>query len=159
MTPTTDSTAAVGTKTVTTTVFDLDMFDDVKLTKQVAIPPVPQTLEEALAAVGNDTEKLLRVIHEGLTADAVDTAKTTLEGFSIVSEDGTPGAIYTGNYADEDKGKLINGGILALAKIYGYDKSLSVEKKRALKAQAVEFMRSNPAMLESLKNSGATTAE
>ena len=146
MTPSTGFTA-----TVTRTVFDLTAFDDVKLTKTISLPSQPSTLEEALAACGNDTSKLLQVIHEGLQAEAKSAAYDDIGGFQVVSEDGEATMPYTGNYAQGDKGKLINNAILALAKINGWDKSLPPEQKTALKAKATSFLRDNPAMLASLQ--------
>ncbi len=136
---------------VTRTVFDLTAFDDIKLSKPFTPPAAPTTLEEALQAVGNDTSKLLAVIHEGLISEARATAYETMEGFMVVAEDGSATEAYTGKFADEEKGKLINNAILSLAKINGYDKSLPKEKKAALKEKATAFLRDNPAMLASLQ--------
>lgn len=136
---------------VTRTVFDLASFDDVKLSKPFNPPSAPTTLEEALAAVGNDTSKLLSVIHEGLISEARQNAYDAIDGFFIVTEDGVSDTPYTGKFADDEKGKLINNAILALAKINGYEKSLAPEKKKALKDKAISFLRDNPAMLASLQ--------
>ena len=136
---------------VTRTVFDLASFDDVKLSKPFNPPSAPTTLEEALAAVGNDTEKLLSVIHEGLISEARQSAYNQIDGFFVVDETGVTDQPYQGKYADDEKGKLINNAILALAKINGYEKSLAPEKKKALKDKAVSFLRDNPAMLASLQ--------
>lgn len=138
------------TKTTQRTVFDLQKFDDVKLVKEFAVPAKPTSLEEALAAVGNDQSKLLEVIHSGLTAAAANDAYNNIEGFKVVGEDGEPSEPYTGKYADEDMGKKINAAILSLAKLQGYDKSLSPAKKNELKESATNFLRSNPAMLASI---------
>ncbi len=148
MTPTTSN----GTAKVTRTVFDLTAFDDVKLVKPaVALPNKPTSIEEALAAVGNNAAKLLDVIHEGLVAEAKAVAYDNIEGFQVVNEDGSVGEVYTGKYADEDKGKLINNAILSLAKMQGYDKSLPPERKRELKEKATSFLRDNPAMLATIQ--------
>jgi hypothetical protein len=141
-------------KSVTRTVFDLALFDDVKLTKQVQLPTKPATLEEALVAVGHDKEKLLAVIYEGLVADACDAAKGQIEGF-VLAEDGDAGEAgqpYQGKYADEEKGKKINLAILALAKMNGYEKSLPAEKKAELKNEAIEFLRNSPKMLATIQS-------
>jgi hypothetical protein len=156
MNPTTEtneaaSTNEVATKSVQRTVFDLTAFDDLKLTKEVALPAKPTSIQEALAAVENSTPRLLEIIYEGLIADATSKAWDQIEGFHIVNEDGEAGELYTGKYADEAKGKLINAAILSLAKMQGYDKNLSREKKRELKEKATEFLRSNPAMLQSIQ--------
>lgn len=148
MTPTT---VTLPTAKIQRTVFDLTAFDDVKLVKTVTLPTAPTTLEEALAAVGNDSEKLLKVIHEGLVSETKSAAYESIEGFQTLNEDGTPGDTYAGKFADEEKGKLINNAILSIAKINGYEKSLTPEKKRELKDRATAFLRDNPAMLASLQ--------
>lgn len=145
MTPT-----AIETQTATMTVFDLKTFDDVKLTLDVPLPAKPTTLEEALAAVGNDSQKLLDVIHEGLAADAIVQAKKNPHQFFVV-EDGTQTTkLYDGTFADEAKGKLINNAILALAKMNGFEKSLDPKKKAELKERATQFLRENPSMLSNI---------
>lgn len=150
-TMTTGTPAPTPTQAATMTVFDLTAFDDVKLFLAVPLPPKPTTLEEALAAVGNDTAKLLEVIHEGLSADAIDRAKSNPHSFYIVDDDGKPtSTLYTGKFADEDKGKLIGNAILAIAKMNGYEKSLPREVKASLKEKATQFLRDNPAMLSSI---------
>src|SRR4051812_33131412 len=93
------------TKTTQRTVFDLQKFDDVKLVKEFAVPAKPTSLEEALAAVGNDQSRLLEVIHSGLTAAAANDAYNNIDGFKVVGEDGEASEPYTGKFADEEMGK------------------------------------------------------
>jgi hypothetical protein len=143
MTPTTQA-----TKNVTKSVFDLQKFDDVKLTRTVTMPAKPATVEEALAAVGNDKQALLNVIYDGLCERAVESARTQSDGWLTVDEDGEPSEPYTGQPVSEEKGKAISLAVLNIAKAAGYDKSLSKDKKRELKAQAMEFLRSNPLMIQ-----------
>jgi hypothetical protein len=139
------------TRKVTRTVFDLTAFDDVKLEKTVTLPTKPTTLEEALQAAGNDTAKLLDLIHEGLISEAVEKSREDISGFKVVGEDGQATEAYDGKFADEEKGKKINAAILALAKMNGFEKSLPKDKKAALKEKATEFLRSNPAMLAGMQ--------
>jgi hypothetical protein len=137
------------TKKVQRTVFDLATFDDVTLQKEVTLPTKPTSVEEALAAVGNDASKLLDVIYTGLCDAAAETAKNDISGFRALDEDGKPGdADYTGTFADESKGKAINLAILNMAKAAGYDKSLPLETRNKLKADAKDLIKSNPAMLK-----------
>lgn len=150
-TPAVSSEPTVPTKNITLTVFDLATFDDVKLSKNITLPSKPTTLEEALAACGNDSAKLLDVIHEGLIAETVDRAREDMSGFMQEGEDGED-VPYTGAFADEKKSKLINNAVLALAKINGYGKTLAPTKKRELKDRAKNFLRENPAMLASLQS-------
>lgn len=145
MTPTTTTIARVQK-----TVFDLSKFDDVTLVKDVTLPSKPATLADALAAAGNDEEKLLALIHEGLISETKETARNSMEGFLEVAEDGETETPYNGKFADEEQGKLINGAVLSIAKMNGYAKSLTPEKKREIKEKAKKFLRDNPAMLGAL---------
>ena len=147
MTPTTTPT----TKTVTRTVFDLEKFDDVKLTKEVQLPAAPASVADALSACGNDESKLLKLIYEGMTSETVETARNDISGFRVVNEDDEPGDSYTGKFADESKSKAINLMVLNTAKVaFGYGKDQTAEQKRASKASAIEAIRSNPAIVKGL---------
>jgi hypothetical protein len=149
----TPSNNEVQVKKIQNTVFDLTTFDSVVLTKNVPMPVKPTSIEEALVAVENDRDALLKVIYDGLCERAIEQAKQTIEGFLVVGEDGEPGEQYTGKYADEDKTKLINAAVLTLAKMQaggGWD-TLDKSAKKNLKSGAVEFLRANPAMLVSLQ--------
>ena len=141
---------AVATKDITLTVFDLATFDDVKLTKTVTLPTKPSTLEEALAACGNNAAKLLDVIHEGLISETVERERENMEGFFIDDDEETP-TPYTGKFADSKKTKQINAAVLSLAKMNGFDKTASKEKKREIKDRMRGFLRENPAMLGSIQ--------
>ncbi len=147
MTPTTN--APQGTIRVQNTVFDLAKFDDLKLIKDVAKPAKPATLKEALEAAGNDESTLLDLIYEGLVEQVREKSKSDPSGWMDETEDGEL-VPYTGSFADESKGKLINAGILALAKMNGFTKGLDPKKKAELKDNAKAFLRANPAMLGGL---------
>lgn len=176
MTPTTATNATK--KRIQRTVFDLTAFQKVKLVKDVEMPKKPESIKEALEMVGgegdpNSTARLLQVIYDGLAADVSAKAWDDITGFKLAGkleadEDGVqqfvaepklvndPKAVlpeedYTGKYADENKEDLINAAILSIAKMQGYDKSLSKEKKAELKEKAADFLRSNPAMLASIQ--------
>jgi len=148
MTPTAEK--GQETKRVQRTVFDLAAFDDVKLIKDVPVPSRPESLESALATVGTK-ERLLEIIHKGMVSDATSAAWDDISGFKIVGDDGEAGEDYSGKFADEEKGKLINAAVLSLAKMNGYDKSLTKEKKGELKEKAKKFLRDNPAMIEGMQ--------
>lgn len=139
-------------KEITTTVFDLATFDSIQLVKTIQLPNKPTTLEEALAACGNDSAKLLDVIHEGLIAETTERERGNMEGWLVDDEDAETPVPYTGKYADAKKTKLINAAVLALAKMNGFGKGLNPEKKRELKERAKSFLRDNPAMLASLQS-------
>src|SRR5215471_18305606 len=146
MTPETQNTAIVQK-----TVFDLTAFNDVLLKKEVTLPARPKNIEECMTAIENDTEKFISIFYEGLVEDAKSKARENMSGFKTVDDDGNLGEEYSGNYADEKKGELINAAVLSLAKMQGYSKELPKEKKAELKDKAREFLRSNPAMLASIQ--------
>lgn len=153
MTPTTQT-----TKNVYKSVFDLVKFDDVKLTRTVQMPTKPATVEEALAAVGNDKQALLNVIYDGLCERAVESARTQSDGWLTVDdESGEASEPYTGQPVSEEKGRAISLAVLNIAKAGGFDKSLPKDKKRELKAQAMEFLRSNPAMVSFIVGTPSAT--
>jgi hypothetical protein len=136
-------------------VFDLDSFDDVLLLKFVPAPPKPKSIQEALAMVEGKTEKLMQIVYDGLVADLRKAEYEKLEGFKLVnkeSKDGSGGPDYTGNSADETKKDLINAAVLNFAKILGYDKDLSPEKKNQIKEQARDLIRKNPEMVRSIQD-------
>src|SRR5450756_251874 len=128
---------------ITRTVFDLESFDDVKLTKPFNPPTAPSSVEEALQVCGNDAQKLVGLIYAGMVAEARNTAYDSIEGFvTVVGE-----KPYTGKYADGAAGLKISAAILGLAKALGYSKSKTPEQKAAAKAKAADAIRSNPAIL------------
>ena len=145
-----ETASAIQSKEVTKTVFDLTLFDDVKLTKTVALPPAPATLEAALATVGNDLSKFLATFHAGLCESTIESAKATIDGFLTVGEDGEPGAPYAGKFAEGDVNAKINALVLAIAQANGYSKSMKPEKKAEIKANARDFIRKNPSMIAGL---------
>jgi hypothetical protein len=138
------------TKPVQVTVFDLKTFDKVTLSKDVTMPEKPTSLEDALAAVGNDKDVLLSVIYDGLCERTADEAKKDLSTFTYENDEGEE-VTFDGIPCDEKKGKAINGVILGLAKAMGFDKSLSKEKKRELKESARDAIRQNPVMLKAFQ--------
>lgn len=148
MTPT----QAVETMKIQRTVFDLASFDDVKLVKEISKPTPVTSVEEALAAVGNDRDALLSVINEGLEQKARESAYSEISGFNQTDENGdSTGEQYTGKFVEGDAKKTINNGVLTIAKMFsgGAWDSATTDQKRGWKDQAKEMIRSNPAMLSS----------
>ena len=137
------TTATIATKTVTRTVFDLASFDDVKLEKLVAVPAKPTTIEEALTSAGNDTSKLLDLIHEGLVSEAMEAARADVSGFLVAETEDSEeaGKPYTGQFASDEQKDHINKLVLDFAKMNGFGKSLAKDKKRALKDEARDTLR------------------
>ena len=159
MTPTMNEDKQKPIKTAQITVFDLQSFDDVKLVRHFYaddLPKMPTTVHEALALVGNDTAKLLDLIHQGLIDQAIEKAKQDLSTFYVAGEPDEDGktpepTLYTGTPVSEEKGKSINAMVLNFAKTaFGYRKDAGKEKKREAKEKAAQLIRDTPAILKSL---------
>lgn len=157
MTPSNDSPSTNGGPVqgnpITRKVFDLATFDDVNLSKPFTLPTKFTSVQDALQAFDNNTDKLLSIIYAGMTADKRDSEYKDISGFYVVGEDGKPtDTPYTGKFAEDEQAKLIGSAVLTFAKLQSGGKwdSLKKEQKDALKASAITFMRSNPALLASL---------
>lgn len=145
-------------------VFDLDTMERVTLVKPVPDHVAVTSVADALARLGNDAAKLLKVIDEGLAAEEKVAVKLNTSIPWMVeeeSEDGKSTVLvpFDGKPADEVK---VNGLILSFAKsMFGYAKKMDndAEKSRAAKAKAkadaIEMIRSTPAIVERLKTSAA----
>jgi hypothetical protein len=135
---------------ITRTVFDLATFDDLKLQKAFIAPVQPASADDALALVGNDKQKLLNLIYDGMVAEARAAQYDDISGFHMLDENGKETAEeYSGKFADTDRGKAINLTILNMAKSFAgaaWD-SLSTEEKNKNKKDAADMIRSTPAML------------
>jgi hypothetical protein len=145
-----------GTLKIQRTVFDLSTFDNVLLYKFVPAPARPKDIKQALDLVGGRTERLMELIYDGLVADLRKSEYLKIEGFRLPNEetkDGSGGPEYTGSFADDTKKDLINAAVLNFAKILGYDKDLSPEKKDSIKEQARDLIRKNPEMVRSIQES------
>ncbi len=134
------------------TVFDLDSFDEILLVKEFEYTPV-QTVEEALAALGNDSAKLLEVLNDGMRDAVRVQIRETNDGWHTY-DDEKPDEIngeFQGTVADP---KSVNSLVLTLAKtVFGFSKDLSKEQKRAAKASAIEMIRANDAIKAGLRKS------
>jgi hypothetical protein len=136
---------------VTMEVFDLDVFDNITLGKEVTLPEKPTSLSEVVAKFNNDESRLISIIYEGMIKEAEVAAEKDKSGwrkFEDRDNDELADEEYNGKSADPEKKKLIYAAILSFAKVLGYDKSLTPEQKNAKKAQAKEIIKSNPAMME-----------
>lgn len=143
------------TKESQKTVFDLKTFDNVLLKKTYTVPKKPTSIQEVLATMNNDTSALLDLIHAGLikqVQDATYNSDANDGWFLTDSENNITTTLYTGSYADKNKKAMIDAAVLTLAKLNGYDKSMSAEDKEAKKEAARKFLRENPAMLGGLQS-------
>lgn len=162
MTPTA-TTEKVTTRT-TKRGLSLETFDDVLLYKEVPIVRAPTSLHEAEQMVGNDMATLLKIVHEGLQARAVEQAREQSEGWLVMPENGTPSSndsAFTGQLANPED---VNPIVLQFAKLmFGYDdiKSTdpdSADKKRKAKDAAREQIKSMPNILQALQKKATQSA-
>ena len=134
------------------TVFDLDSFDEVTLVKEFEYAPV-ETIEDALARLGNDSAKLLEVLNDGLREEVRAQIRETSTGWHTF-DDEKPEEIngeFAGTVADP---KSVNALVLTLAKtVFGFSKDLTKEQKRSAKESAVDMIRSNDAIKAGLRKS------
>ena len=130
------------------TVLDLDNFQDVTLIKKGTFSPVT-TAQEAMQRLGNDTQRFLAVVNDGLEQDfGNQLIQDTNEPWLVEDEDGKVD-VFTGTPADSAK---VNALVLNLAKsMENYNKDMTPEEKRAAKAAATETIRTTPRILEGLK--------
>jgi soluble cytochrome b562 len=135
------------------TVFDLQKFDNILLKKKFQVPAKPTDIKQVLnETLHGDMDALLNLIHDGLVKQAQDAAYYSNEGWFLTDEkDEITSEPYSGNFASDNKRDMINAAVLTLAKLNGYDKSLSAEEKKAKKEAAMEFLRKNPQMLGGLQ--------
>lgn len=144
---------------VTREVFDLDTFDEVKLGKEYEFTPVT-TIEEALAALGNDSAKLLEVLNDGMREEMRSQVRATSDGWRTfaLDNDGEPTEDLNGEFAGTPADmKSVNALVLTLAKtVFGFSKELTKEQKRAAKESAKEMVKSNDAIKAGLRKSAAT---
>lgn len=155
VTPETTSVSSGQVKTTTKTVLDLGTFDKVTLIKNVPLPEKPKTLAEATALVGNNMDRLMELIYQGLATESVEKAREDSSNWFVMDGANKFGAAYTGSFADEAKTDNINLMILNLAKAGGYNQDLPLAERNRLKDQAKAFIKANPAMIQFI--SGATT--
>lgn len=136
-------------------VFDLDAFDEVTLGKEVEFQKVT-TVDEALELLGNQSEKLLAVINDGLKAEARRVAKNEPTGWHRFIDDDTSKALngpFEGAPADMSK---VNALVLTLAKtVFGFSKDMTREQKAGSKESARTMIQGTPAIREGLKKSAA----
>lgn len=138
------------------TVYDLETMDDVTLRKVGSFAPVA-TAGEGLARLGNDTAKFLKVVNDGLRAEALRNLATD-ESIPWQEVDEESGELKPFNGAPADA-KVVNPLVLQLAKtIFGYNKDMKPEVKAKAKSDAKDMIKGNPVMVAGLKKSAATAA-
>jgi hypothetical protein len=135
-------------------VTDLDTFESVTLKKRGNFTPVTST-QEALSRLGNNAEKFLQVINDGLEQEY---------GSSLINDPNSPWLVedeegnfteFSGTPADDAK---VNALVLNLAKttfMEGDWKNSSLEQKRAARKAAVEFIKGNEVIVAKLRDNAA----
>ena len=134
---------------VQNTIFDLNTMDEVTLIKPVPeFKPVTST-HDALARLGNDSARFLKVINDGLESEERDAVRDNSEiPWAVEDEEGNL-VPFEGVPADK---KAVNTLRLNLAKsVFGLTKEMSLEEKQKAKSDAMEFIRSTPKIVEGLK--------
>lgn len=141
----------------TNSIFDLATMDELTLVKEGEFTPVASA-DEALARVGNDTKRFLQIINEGLLTDATRALREDESvAWSAVDDEGK--AVDMSQVIPANQ-KAVNGLVLNLAKtIYGFNKDMTKEEKRAAKDKSVDFIRANDAIKEGLKKNAAGPVE
>ena len=138
------------------TVFDLNDFAEVLLVKETSYTPV-ESIEAALAAVGNDSAKLLAVVNDGLRAETRRQAASTPENWHTFDEEGEINGAFGGVMADVKK---VNATVLTLAKnVFGYSKELDKAAKRAAKDAAINLIKGNQVIRDGLTKTAALGAD
>lgn len=135
----------------TQSVFDLDTKSDITLFKQGTFTPATNA-QEALAAVGNDSETFLKVINAGLR-DFVREQLSANESVAWQAKDEEGNLVpFSGTTISEEKSKQLAANVLNMAKmVFGYAKEMGRDEKRVAKDKAQDMLLSNPAVLASLK--------
>lgn len=144
------------------TLTDLSTLEDVTLVKIGSFVPVAN-VQDALARLNNDSEALNAVINAGLKARAAQELRTSADGwhtFKLDAEGEETSEIngpFTGQVGDSKK---INNLVLSLAKsVFGFEKSMSKDQKRAAKESARDMIRNTPAIKDGLSKTAALTAD
>lgn len=149
------SPTAAETLTVQRTITDLATFAEVTVRKESTFVPA-DSVQSALARLGNDNAKLMKAINEGLKAEERRQLGDTPGDWLVVDEDGkTTDQPFQGIQADNVK---VNLFVLQMAKtVYSYNKDMTAEQKTAAKAAAIEMIKSTPVIFEGMKKNCAVT--
>jgi hypothetical protein len=156
---TTQANPAPSTEPIRTTKrgIDLSTFEDVTLYKDVPRPHVVDSIQAALAALGNDHNRLMEIVNSGLASAAVENARTSDAGWLKLDDDGKPTQeTFDGQLASNE---VVNPTVLLFAKNnFDYDRAETPEAKRAAKQSAKDLIRSMPKVLEGLQKRSAAAA-
>lgn len=143
------------------TLTDLSTLDDALLVKEGSFSPA-NDVAEALSAVGGDNTALLEVINDGLRSRAMQALRADGSGWHTfkLDESGEPTDEINGPFEGQvGDSKKINNLILSLAKsVFGFEKGMSKDAKKAAKESAIEMIKTTPAIKNGLAKTAALTA-
>lgn len=134
------------------TIFDLDTFTEVTVLHDREAAPEIVSIDQALSLLGNDSKALFAIIQEGLDAEIGRKVGESVDGWYTKDDEGNA-APFAGTRADTD---AVNSLVLTLCKtVFGWNKDLTLDQKKALKAQAMTMIQNTPAIKDGLKKSAA----
>lgn len=138
----------------------LETFDTVSLYKEVPEVPAVTSVDDALARVGNDGQKLLNLLTEGLQSLAIEEARTAEAGWLAKDENGNPtGTPFSGQLANPDD---VNPVVLQFAKLmHGYDEATSrkdADGRRKAKEAAIATIKGMPNVMQALQAKASKSA-
>jgi len=153
---------------------DLATFEKVELTKQYPKPAPVTSVQDALSRLNNDNAKLLKIIQEGLQAEAGREARNDENGWLVLGDDGKPetnedgtAKVYAGTLVSNE---ILNPVVLMFARLnettvvrgdkevsITWDEAKDADEKRAVKAAAVEMIRQQPGTVAALKKKMAAS--
>lgn len=135
------------------TVFNLADFTEVTLGKSYEFEPVVD-VNAALARLGNDATRLVKVINDGLRTEQQRAERNSPDGWRTYTEDGELNGAAAGVIPADPK--KVNALVLTLAKtVFGYSKEMNADQKRTAKESAVAMIRENDAIKAGLQKSAA----
>lgn len=124
--------------TVKRNVFDLAKFDRATVEKEIEFS-APKTMDEALAALNNDADALLKVVVIGLRKQAINDAKASMGDENFVSP------------------KVISGFVNQFKPLYPAKSDSKADKADQRKA-IYGFIKGNEGLLAIIKQLAAATA-
>ena len=148
MSPTNVTETEVNEIPVQRTRFDLDNMEEVTVKKTVPFTNVTK-VEDALALLGNNTEKLVEVINRGLRAEVgAKAVNDPAIPWMIENEEGDL-VPFTGTLVNATD---VNVLVLNLAKqVFGYSKDKPIEVRKAAKESAKNFIKTSDVIREGFK--------
>lgn len=141
---------------VTRSVTSLETMEDIELAKHIEFINV-ETEQEAIARLGNDREKFLEVINEGLMSLEKTKAKEDDDGWRTLDDKGNLNGPFEGLMADAKK---VGAMILTFARFNGYSDKANQgnsKKRKAIRDAATELVKNMIKGSDDLKKQVAFT--